>query len=215
MMKRVLIIGAHYDDTELGAGGTAAKLVDEGCQVYKVTLTDNEVVESAYNRKTSQKDSIEDSKCASKILGIKEITDVPQAPVCQLTYSTEMMQALEKVILEKQIDTVFVHSEFDVNQDHCAAGKIGKTAARHCDNILIYQSNLYVCEQPFYPTVFFDISNYIDQKRQALAQYGIEHQRFGAENDTLFENNIRRNKVWGYSNGVRYAEGFLPFKILF
>ena len=64
MMKRVLIIGAHYDDTELGAGGTAAKLVDEGCQVYKVTLTDNEVVESAYNRKTSQKDSIEDSKRA-------------------------------------------------------------------------------------------------------------------------------------------------------
>lgn len=29
-MKRVLIIGAHYDDTELGVGGTAAKLVDEG-----------------------------------------------------------------------------------------------------------------------------------------------------------------------------------------
>lgn len=34
-MKRVLIIGAHYDDTELGAGGTAAKLVDEGCQVCR------------------------------------------------------------------------------------------------------------------------------------------------------------------------------------
>ena len=46
-MKRILIIGAHYDDAELGAGGTAAKLVAEGCQVYKVTLTDNEVAQSA------------------------------------------------------------------------------------------------------------------------------------------------------------------------
>lgn len=215
MMKKVLIIGAHYDDAELGVGGTAAKLVDEGCEVFKVTLTDNDVIESAYNRRTRQKDSIEDSKRASEILGIEEITDILQAPVCQLVYSTEMMQALEKVIREKQIDTVFIHGEFDVNQDHCAAGKISKTAARHCDNILIYQSNLYVCDPPFYPTIFFDISDYIEKKRLALAQYGIEHQRFGAENDTLFENNIRRNKVWGYSNSVQYAEGFLPFKLLF
>ena len=63
--------------------------------------------------------------------------------------------------------------------------------------------------------VFFDISGYIAQKREALNQYGIEHQRFGAENDTLFANNIGRNKLWGYSNGVQYAEGFLPFKLLF
>ena len=26
----VLIIGAHYDDSELGAGGTAARLIREG-----------------------------------------------------------------------------------------------------------------------------------------------------------------------------------------
>ena len=72
-----------------------------------------------------------------------------------------------------------------------------------------------MCEKPFYPTVFFDITDYIEMKRSALKQYGIEHQRFGAENDTLFENNIGRNKLWGYSNGVKYAEGFLPFKLLF
>lgn len=41
-LKNVLIIGAHYDDAELGAGGTAAKLASEGKTVYKLTLTDNE-----------------------------------------------------------------------------------------------------------------------------------------------------------------------------
>jgi LmbE family N-acetylglucosaminyl deacetylase len=40
-MNNVLIIGAHFDDAELGAGGTAAKLVSEGKKVYKLTLTDN------------------------------------------------------------------------------------------------------------------------------------------------------------------------------
>ncbi len=29
-MKNILIIGAYYDDAELGVGGTAAKLVSEG-----------------------------------------------------------------------------------------------------------------------------------------------------------------------------------------
>lgn len=214
-MKKVLIIGAHYDDAELGAGGTAAKLAAEGCEVYKVTLTDNEVAESIYNKQTRQKDSIEDSRRACEILGVKEINEIHQVPVCQLVYTTEMMQELEKVICDYQIDTVFVHSEFDTNQDHCAAGKISKTAARHCDNILIYQSNLYICEKPFYPTVFFDISDYIGKKKEALNQYGIEHQRYGAVEDTLFDNNINRNKMWGYSNEVQYAEGFLPFKLLF
>ena len=40
-MKNILIVGAHYDDAELGAGGTAAKLAAEGKNVYKLTLTDN------------------------------------------------------------------------------------------------------------------------------------------------------------------------------
>ena len=33
-MKNILIIGAHYDDAELGVGGTAAKLVHDGYNVY-------------------------------------------------------------------------------------------------------------------------------------------------------------------------------------
>lgn len=41
LMENVLIVGAHFDDAELGAGGTAAKLASEGKNVYKLTLTDN------------------------------------------------------------------------------------------------------------------------------------------------------------------------------
>ena len=40
-MENILIVGAHFDDAELGAGGTAAKLVKQGKKVYKLTLTDN------------------------------------------------------------------------------------------------------------------------------------------------------------------------------
>ena len=182
--------------------------------MYKLTPTKTELAEGAFNHGARHADSVQVTARACAILAVEQIS-IPQEPVCQLRYSTDIMLRVEQVILDHSINTVFVHSEFDTNQDHCEAGKISKTAARHCSSILIYQSNLYVCEKPFYPTVFFDISGYIAQKREALNQYGIEHQRFGAENDTLFANNIGRNKLWGYSNGVQYAEGFLPFKLLF
>lgn len=40
-MNNILIIGAHFDDAELGTGGTAAKLVKMGKKVYELTLTEN------------------------------------------------------------------------------------------------------------------------------------------------------------------------------
>lgn len=40
-LQNILVIGAHFDDSELGCGGTMAKLASEGKNVYKLTLTDN------------------------------------------------------------------------------------------------------------------------------------------------------------------------------
>ena len=72
-IKNVLLIGAHFDDSELGAGGTAAKLAKEGKQVYKITLTDNVT-------RFNERDVIVDfdsskiqSNKACNILGIKEL----------------------------------------------------------------------------------------------------------------------------------------------
>ena len=35
-MRNILIVGAHFDDTELGVGGTAAKLAESGAQKPKM-----------------------------------------------------------------------------------------------------------------------------------------------------------------------------------
>lgn len=217
-MENILIIGAHYDDTELGAGGTAAKLASAGARVYKLTLTDNDVNPSVFNKRTEYEKSLMESRKACQLLNMCQIEDFQPEKVCALTYDTKMMQQIEKVILDKKIDTVFMHSEFDTNEDHAQAGKLCKTAARHCKNLLIYQSNLYIMQQPFYPTVFFDISAFIELKKSALQQYGTEHQRYSSLQDTsntLFDNVILRNQTWGFSNGVKYAEGFLPLKMLY
>ena len=209
-MKNVLIVGAHYDDAELGAGGTAAKLVAEGKNVYKLTLTDNVTRFSQMNVQVEYETSVRQSAAACKVLGVKELTEFKPEECTKLVYSTELMQRIEALIFNYQIDTVFMHFDSDMNQDHVEASKLCLTAARHCDNILQFQSNGYTLDKPYYPTFFVDISDTVEQKVQALQQYGEEHNRF----NRLFEANVERCHVWGYANKVEYAEGFHIIKML-
>ena len=209
-MERILMVGAHFDDVELGAGGTATKLAEQGKKVYKLTLTDNVTYFEAMNISVDYVSSRNQSADACEILGIKEITDFKPVPCTKLEYSTELMRQVEKYILDLDIDTVFLHFKADMNTDHVAASRICLTAARHCKNILQYQSNGYVLENVYYPTFFVDISEFVERKIEALSKYGKEHNRFGS----LFEVCINRNRVWGYSNKVMYAEGFDVVKML-
>ena len=153
--------------------------------------------------------SLKDSAAACKCLGIEEIVDFGYERCNYLKYSTELMQKIETVIFEKNIDTVFIHYNSDFNQDHLASSQLTLTAARHVKNILYYQSNGYILESSFYPTVFFDISDVYNKKIEALQQYHGGHNRF----NRLFDISLKRNDVWGYGNQVQYAEGFVPVKI--
>ncbi len=209
-MKNILIVGAHYDDAELGAGGTAAKLAAQGCKVYKLTLTDNVTNFTQMNIQVDYESSVQQSARAAAILGMEEITDFPPEECTKLSFSKELMQRIEKIVYDKKIDTMIIHYDHDMQQDHVEASRLCMTAGRHCDTILMYQSNGYVLDKPYYPTFFVDISDYVDKKIKALEQYGTEHNRF----DRLFQINVERNQVWGYANKVEYAEGFHVVKML-
>ena len=209
-MENILIVGAHYDDAELGCGGTAAKLAAMKKNVFKLTLTNNETNFRAMNIHVDADSSIRQSARACEVLGIKEITDFEPIQCCELYYSTNVMQRVENIIFDLNIDTVFMHYYDDMNQDHVEASRICKTASRHCKNVLMYHSNGYILQQQLNPTVFIDISDYIQQKQNALACYEGDHNRF----NKLFGTVIERNHIWGYANKVDYVEGFLPLKML-
>ncbi len=210
-MQNILMVGAHYDDVELGCGGTAAKLISMGKNVYKLTLTDNVTKSQHLHLNVMYETSLKESAFACEVLGgVHEITEYVPCKCCNLFYNTDTMQRIEDIIYKYNIDTVFMHYVDDLNQDHIEASKLCITAARHCENVFMYQSNLYISPHPFNPTVFFDISDYIGMKEKALQQYTGDHNRF----NSLFQTNIDRNRVWGRANGVEYAEGFLAQRLL-
>lgn len=207
-MERILGIGAHYDDFELGCGGTCARLLDEGKKVYKITLTDTEVYSDDMRLDIKAERVRANSMEACRKLGGVEEIEFETAPFGNLRYSQDIMQKLEHIIWEYNIDTLMFHYMEDYQTDHIAANQICKTAGRHCKNLLMYQSNPYIIPTPYTPNFFVDITKYVDRKKAALDCYDSDHNRQG----NLFQVNIERNKVWGYGNHVEYAEGFFLIK---
>ena len=210
-MKRILVIGAHFDDSELGVGGSMKKWSSEGKEVFKLTLTDNVTFFEQYGGISVEYERTRrESAEASSILGVKEVTGFRPVPCNDLKYDKDIMQAVEAIIYQLKIDTVVIHSPEDANRDHIEASKICFTAARHCPNVLFFKSNGYLSENGFVPNYFVDITDYVEDKRRALHCYSRENDRFGR----LFDSCIEQNHFFGYSVGCAYAEQFKAIRLV-
>ncbi len=214
MINKILAIGAHFDDVDLGAGGTLAKWALQGKEIYKLTLTDNVTNYSDKNILVDYESSLIQSREACSVLGITQLENFFVERCTELIYNKRQMQQIESFIHEKNIDTVIAHYYSDVQQDHIGASIISYVAGRYCRNILMYQSNRYILPKDFYPRYFVNISDSIEIKRRALACYKGDHNRFSA----LFEMTIHENQALGYrtllTSKYHYAEGFHVFKMV-
>jgi len=214
-MQNILVIGAHYDDAELGAGGSMAKWVKEGKKVFKLTLTDNVTKFEKKHIIVDNDSSVKESAKACAVLGVEEIIDeVDLAPCTELIFNKKQMQQIESFIIDNHIDTIVMHFISDMQQDHVHSATISYVAGRYCDNILMYQSNKYVLPQDFYPRYFEDITDTVTLKKKALAQYGEGHNRY----NSLFDMTIAQNRVEGYKINMNetesYAESFVIMKMV-
>jgi len=213
-MNNILVIGAHYDDAELGVGGSMSRWVMENKKVFKITLTNNTTNFVRYNIIVDYENSKKESSKACKIIGCEEIVDFPVANCTDLVYNKKQMQLLESFIIDKKIDTIVIHNLFDIQQDHVHASTISYVAGRYCNNILMYQSNRYILPYDFYPRIFIDITKTIDIKKKALKCYNSVHDR----NKMLFDSTIEQNKIWGYQSfmtkDVKYCEAFNIIKLM-
>jgi LmbE family N-acetylglucosaminyl deacetylase len=212
-MKTILVIGAHYDDAELGVGGSMAKWRREGKTVYKLTLSDNATNFKQKNITVIPDEAKAESAKACEVLGVWELKGLVTLQDCTtVTYQKEQMQLIEAFILENKVDTLVMHNVFDIQQDHIHAATISYVAGRYCDNILMYQSNKYVLPVDFYPRYFVDITAEMELKNEALACYSSEHDRYLQ----LFDNTTRQNQVDGYrvnmNKGIHFAEAFKILK---
>lgn len=206
----VLVVGAHHDDIELGCGGTVARMTSEGHTVYGIVLTNSETHYDLKNIHRTKNQAVVEARKAADVIGLKLVDlDYPQADNGKLQYDVELMRCLERFLVEKKIELVFSHWQYDMNTDHEAAAKNTIVASRHVPSVLMYRSNWYQPDRAFNGIFYVDITQSIEKKIKSLECYSVEIENRSHE---WIDSFIDHNRSFGFSIDSGYAEVFEPIR---
>ncbi len=199
--ERVLVLSPHTDDGELGCGGSIARLVEEGKQVYYVAFSIAEKsVPAGMPRNILEKEVKE----ATSRLGIPDRNlRIYKFEVRKLNYSRQdILEELVEINRELNPDVVFLPSPNDLHQDHHTVAMEGIRAFK-AKTILGYElpwNNLTFKNQFFIKLEW----HHLEKKIEAVRAY--ESQKHRSYTDEKFLTGLAR--VRGEQIGVEYAEVF-------
>lgn len=205
----ILAIGAHYDDIEIGVGGTLARLKAEGHATMGYVVTKSDYADFNGVEKRSEEVALAEGKAAADILGYELIAG--HRATKEVLFDADLVEDINRIIVEREIDCLFTHWDCDVHQDHQAIGAASLAAARRLGRVLMYQSNLYFSSAQFRDDFFFDITDYSDVKFRSILAHKTEADKFGPEWLAFWKNKVHAN---GQRIGVQYAEAFQLIKYL-
>ncbi len=190
-IRKVLAIGAHPDDVEIGVGGVLARHVAEGDQVVIVTCTNGEA-----GGKPSVR--VREARRAAERLGAELVVGTLRDTRVSEGYET--IALIEDVIATHGADIVYTHTPNDLHQDHRAVHRATLVAARKVPNVFCYQSPSTTPE--FRPTHFVDVSAHMQDKTEALECFASQLDR------PYFDTELIRStaRYWGRFTGFGDAE---------
>ncbi len=156
-MKRILAIGPHPDDIELGCFGTMARYTKEGNEINFLVLSKGEGGTEDGNRMDEAKES------ASLIKAKLFVEDLPDRFISQ---GPETISVIEKYVEKIKPDMVFIPTTTDTHQDHRATFNAGMVACRTVREIYAYETPS--TSRNFMPNFFVDISEFSELKLMAV-----------------------------------------------
>lgn len=206
----VLAIGAHFDDVELGCGGTLAKHAQNGDNVCVYVATVSGFANQNKQQVRSNETALKEATSAMTILGVKELI-CGKFETLRVEFVDELNIEILRIIEEKKIDKVYTHWIGDIHHDHQAVAKASLHSCRHVPRLLMYRSNWYQSTIEFRGNFYVDITNYWDPKEKAIQAHESEMDRTGQKWIHFFKNEAENA---GQRIGVPYAEVFEVVKWL-
>ena len=211
---RILAVGAHPDDVELGCGATLALFKRKGHEVYVLVLTKGEA---------SGDPTVREKECeqSARAIGVDKLFfgDLRDTKISD---GVETIMEIERFISQISPDIVFGHSYKDGHQDHRNTGMATLSAARNAKKVLLYESPAAL--RDFCPQLFVDATSTFDIKLKALEAFGSQASKVyfrgnnshGEERKFPFVSNAVEGlaRFRGFQAGVELAEAFEVGKFL-
>lgn len=173
---KVLVIAPHPDDETIGAGGTIARHVAQGDEIYLCLITLGYTpTEEAQVIARRQIDA------ARRVLGIQEVFSYGFPPLGLNTVPhIDLCTALQKVVDQVRPEIVYTSPVNDVNQDHRVVHRCSLVATRALPGCPVRRVLSYELATTtrfgagFAPNTFIDISPYLGKKLEAMKCYETE-----------------------------------------
>lgn len=207
----VLCIAAHFDDAEIGCGGTMAKWARQDHKVNIMVFTESGYSDENGKTIRESKNAIDEGKAAARILGASLYENHKRFPVFGLANTDDLRRDILKAIKELKIDTILCHWEGDIHSDHSELAKAAMMSARHLPRFLMYRSNYYDSARTFSPKLYVDVSDTFNLKIDAIKKYNSEFFRIGSRWVKYIES---LHKIDGMKVSVKYAESFEVVRFL-
>lgn len=177
---RIIIFGAHPDDAEYKAGGTAAKWAKLGHHVKLVSVTNGDIGHwQTAGGPLAQRRTAE-VQAAAKVLGVtSQVLDIHDG---ELLPTLEYRKLITKIIREWQADIVISHRPWDYHPDHRYVGVLVQDAAFMVtvpyfvpsspplkkNPVFLYSSDGFRKPYPFNPDVAVSIDDVFETKLAAI-----------------------------------------------
>lgn len=179
----VIVFGAHPDDCDGRAGGTAIEFAKRGHNVLFVSVTDG----SAGHHETGGPPLANIRKLeaqeAGKRFGVQYL--VLDHPDGKLLPTLEIREEIIRLIRQSKADLVLVHRPNDYHPDHRYTSQLVQDAAYMVivpnivpdtpplkkNPVFLYLEDNFKKPQPFTPDIVIDITESWDQKMYAIAAH--------------------------------------------
>jgi LmbE family N-acetylglucosaminyl deacetylase len=173
---RIIVFGAHPDDCELEAGGTAARWAKLGYKVKFVSVTNGDIGHHQMAGAILARRRTEEVKKCARILGIEtEVLDIHDG---ELLPTLENRRTITREIREWKADVVIAPRPNDYHPDHRYTGILVQDAAfmvivpSFCPDVpalrknpvFLYTEDDFKKPNPFSPDVVVPIDSVFDLK---------------------------------------------------
>lgn len=211
---RIIVFGAHPDDAEFKAGGSAALWAKKGHHVKLVSVTNGDIGHWQMAGGPLAKRRTAEAKAANAKLGsTSQVLDIHDG---ELLPTLEHRQTICRLIREWRADIVIAHRPWDYHPDHRYVGVLVQDAAFmvtvpfFCPDVLplatnpvfLYSSDGFQKPYPFRPDVVVGLDEVFEQKIDAIHELTSQVYEGGASGNEEFvrkvppERNVAGRKAW-------------------
>ena len=196
---KILAVGAHPDDVELGCGATLLRHHAQGDDVTVLVMTEGGRGElDGMSRQAEQEDAARRLGATLRWAGFDD-GHVPSGP--------EAISVIDQALAESGATVLYTHAPDDTHQDHRATATASLAAGRRVPTILHYETP---STQHFEPSVYVDVSEYLEGKLAAVRSHLSQVLRAGpVDLDSL----TAQARFRGTQGRVHDAEAFVTARL--